>query len=196
MSLAAPTPRRSHIWARADSDWYQEPPWCAERLFDVEIFIGEVIDPACGGGNIIKAARARHLPAEGWDIVDRGFPETVMRDFLSDAIPPPRPQNFVFNPPFALAQPFTERAIELAKHKVATIFPTRRLNAAKWLQRLPLARVWLLTPRPSMPPGEMIQRGKRSGGGKVDFVWLVFERDYPGSPSLRWLNRDHKEPIA
>jgi hypothetical protein len=49
----------------------------------------------------------------------------------------------------------------------------------------------------TMPPGEMIQRGERPGGGKVDFAWLVFERDYPGSPSLRWLNRDqNKEPIT
>jgi hypothetical protein len=36
----------------------------------------------------------------------------------------------------------------------------------------------------------MIQRGEKPSGGKRDFCWLVFERDYPGSPSLRWLHRN------
>jgi hypothetical protein len=31
---------------------------------------------------------------------------------------------------------------------VAIIFPTARLNAARWLQDTPLRRIWLLTPRP------------------------------------------------
>jgi hypothetical protein len=75
MSLTAPTPLRSHIWARADFD------------------IGEVIDPACGGGNIVKAARASHLPAEGWDVVDRGFHGTVLRDFLDSSRTIPAPCN-------------------------------------------------------------------------------------------------------
>jgi hypothetical protein len=50
--------------------------------------------------------------------------------------------------------------------------------------------VWLLTPRPSMPPGEVIARGEKPGGGKTDFCWLVFDRTHSGPPELRWLHRD------
>jgi hypothetical protein len=190
MSLAALIARRSHIWPRSVTDWYVEPPWCSERLFESEIFIGEVIDPCCGMGRIVTAARAWHLPAQGWDIIDRGFRGTVICDFLSDLVP--APCNFVFNPPFVRAQAFTERAVELARHKTAILFPVVRLNAAGWLLSLPLARVWLLTPRSSMPPGETILRGEKPGGGKTDYCWLVFERDHPRSVSLRWLDRDRK----
>ena len=62
--------RRSYIWDRHPDDFYVEPSWFSERLFDAEIFVGEVIDPCCGSGNIVRSARARHLPAAGWDIGD------------------------------------------------------------------------------------------------------------------------------
>jgi hypothetical protein len=44
----------------------------------------------------------------------------------------------VTNPPFDMAKGFAIRALEFARHKVAIIFPTARLNAARWLQALPL----------------------------------------------------------
>jgi hypothetical protein len=53
-----------------------------------------------------------------------------------------------------------------------------------------LTRVYLLTPRPSMPPGQVILRGEEPGGGKQDFVWLVFSQQHKGPPELRWLHRD------
>ena len=74
--------------------------------------------------------------------------------------------------------------------EVAMICLTRRLNAAHWLQALPLRRIWLLTPRPSMPPGSVILRGEKPGGGKMDFCWIVFEQGYEGRPEIGWLHRD------
>ena len=47
-----------------------------------------------------------------------------------------------------------------------------------------------MTPRPSMPRGYVIARGEKPGGGKVDFTWLVFERDFDGRPEMDWLRRD------
>jgi hypothetical protein len=75
-------------------------------------------------------------------------------------------------------------------NKVALIWLARRLNAARWLQGTPLARVYLLTPRPSMPPGHVILAGEKLGGGKHDFCWLVFEHGHVGPPELRWLRRE------
>src|SRR5215831_5388216 len=109
--------RRSHIWDRHPDDFYVEPPWVSERLFDVEAFLGEVIDPCCGCGNIVKSARAHHLASQGSDIVDRGFPGTVVRDWLARC--DLRPCNVVANPPFALARPFAELAVERARYKAA-----------------------------------------------------------------------------
>jgi hypothetical protein len=44
-----------------------------------------------------------------------------------------------------------------------------------------------------MPPGEVIARGEKPGGGKTDFAWMVFDHSHIGPPELRWLHRDGGE---
>jgi hypothetical protein len=180
-------PRRSHIFDRDDDDFYVEPAWCSERLFAVEPFAGLIWDPAAGSGTIPRAARAAGLSNFASDIADHGC--GPCQDFLI-ASAPAEAFDVVTNPPFRLARAFVERALTLGARKTAVIFPTARLNAARWLEPLPFAKIYLLTPRPSMPPGEVIARGERPGGGRTDFAWLVFVHGHSGPPELRWLHRD------
>lgn len=192
MSLAEPRERKSHLWARHDRDHYVEEPWVSARLFDVERFVGSIYDPACGFGHIVESARRAGYISHGSDISYRGFGEEGI-DFLTAA---GGCDNIVTNSPFDIIRPFTEKALKIAERKVATIFPTRRLNAAgAWLQDLPLVQIWYLTPRPSMPPGhvyrELKAADKRPSGGTQDFCWLVFDkRSRAGRVEADWLHRD------
>jgi hypothetical protein len=179
--------RASHIWVRENADWYVEPQWVSFRLFDVEPFTGAIHDPAAGLGRIVAAAWAHGYPATGADIVDHrgGFPAA---DFLTTT---GSIDNIVCNPPFALAPQFAAHALTRVRYKVALLFPVARLNAAgKWLDNMPLHRVWLLTPRPSMPPGDVILRGENPKGGRSDFAWLVLDKAFPGTPTIDWLRRN------
>jgi hypothetical protein len=185
-------PRRSHIFAKAKDGWYVEPRWCSKRLFEVEKFSGTVYDPAVGQGNITTEARAAGYRVVGSDIVDRGHGLGKGMFFRADFLTvryDARGQSIVSNPPFDFVQEFCERALEIGAIKVAMIMLVRRLNAARWLHELPLRRVWLLTPRPSMPPGEWLAAGNVAGGGKQDFCWLSFEAGWRGRCELRWLER-------
>lgn len=182
-------PLKAHVWARAKDDWYVEPNWCSERLFAEERFEGGIYDPAAGMGRIVTSALKAGLQGYGSDLVDRGWDSTrTPHDFLAG--PDERHDNIVTNVPFNIARPFAMRALKLARHKVAMIFPVARLNAARWTQDTPLIRVWLLTPRPSMPPGRVIIAGEKPGGGKIDFCWLVWSREHVGYPELHRLHRD------
>ena len=98
--------------------------------------------------------------------------------------------NIVCNPPFDIFEQFANKALEIARRKVAMIWLVRRLNAARWLEQTPLVRVLLLTPRPSMPPGHTITAGKKPGGGTQDFCWLIWDHAHIGKPELGWLRRD------
>jgi hypothetical protein len=121
--------------------------------------------------------------------IDRGYSRfDGIVDFLHDELSPVT--NIVTNPPFQTCNAFVRRALEVATDKVAMIWLARRLNAARWLQVTPLARIYFLTPRPSMPPGQVILAGEKPGGGTQDFCWLVFEHGHVGAPELRWLYRD------
>lgn len=188
----------AHIWDRDPHGHYVEPTWCSARLFEKEHFgpAGSLVfDPACGWGRILQSAAAGYT-AVGADIVDRldhqmsGVSAFATGDFLK-CQPIPAVSGVVCNPPFDLIEAFCERALEIATFKVAMLVPLRRLPAAHWLERLPLETIWLLTPRPSMPPGSYIAAGHKPGGGQADFCWLVFRKDlFAWAPRLRWLHRD------
>jgi hypothetical protein len=190
---------KAHIFEREPHDHYVEPQWCSTRLFEAESFGApgaRVFDPACGWGRILRAAAAAGYTPIGSDIVDRlnrqgehiAFHKC---DFLKDS-PVRSPWSIVCNPPFDHVEGFCRHALEIAVFKVAMIFLLRRLPAARWLRRMPLESIYLLTPRPSMPPGPWIADGNNPGGGSQDFVWLVFNKRVAitGSPRVRWLCRD------
>jgi hypothetical protein len=195
--------RASHIFAKEPNGHYVEPAWCSARLFAVEDFgpkSGLIVDPACGWATILKSARsAGYRRVLGCDVVDR-LHWTEDRDKLPfyqhDFLNGDRPtkgaiQSIICNPPFDHVEEFCQRAVALAQHKVAMLILHRRLVAAHWLPRLPIESVYLLTPRPSMPPGEWIEAGNTPGGGTQDFCWLVFNvNKWPQEPALRWLHRD------
>ena len=208
-------PRFAHVFERDDDDWYVEEKWCSDRLFEEERFGGTILDPCCGAGRILYAARTNGLRAIGSDIVDRRahaaqlglhdlwktMPRDNFRlfDFLA-----PQPEetlewcrqatSIVTNPPFSKIKKMAKMALAMnGIAKIALLVPLRRLPAATWLEAMPLARVWLLTPRPSMPTGEHILAGGRVGGGTQDFCWLVFRRGCDQKlPLINWLHRDPK----
>jgi hypothetical protein len=146
----------------------------------------------------LQGARAAGYGVIGADIVDRRSDPNAFADFpfvvcnFLKHSPIRSTWSIVTNPPFDLIQPFCLHALDIAIHKVAVLTPLCRIVAAHWLQNLPLETVWLLTPRPSMPPGEYIAAGNTPGGGRPDHCWLIFNKQCPTSaqPKLRWLHRN------
>jgi hypothetical protein len=185
--------RNSHIFEKEEHEHYVESAWVGRRLFEVERFDGEVCDPCCGFGNMMEGARAAGLEIRAFDLVNRGYEHLWgTRDFLRSR---QQYRNFAFNPPFGLIREFTQHAIRLAERKVAVVFPAKRLNAAgAWLRELPLARIYFLTPRPSMPPGELyrelIAAGREPSGDTKDYAICLFIKNFEGEPVTRWLHRD------
>jgi len=194
--------KNSHIWERDTDDWYVEMPWVSRRLFETETFEGGILDPCCGLGNIVHSAWECGLDAIGSDIEQRAEGMMYGLDFLDGDYPAeiciPQAggecENIVGNPPFDFCEEFAKKAIAIAARKVAMIFPVRRLAAAsKWMGDTPLRKILYLTPRPSMPPGDVYQKllaeGKKPAGGKQDFCWVIWERGYTGAPETGWLRR-------
>lgn len=139
----------------------------------------------------------RGLSVYGSDIVDvrkadelqiKNIPFAV-RDFLKIDTTS-RFTSSVCNPPFDQIEAFCRRALEIVDFKVAMISPLPRLPAAHWLRSLPLKTVYLLSPRPSMPPAAYLEAGMKAQGGRPEFCWLVFEQGWTSAPSLKWLCRD------
>lgn len=186
---------RTH--ARHVEDWYIEPAWTVELLLAAEPFTGGIWDPACGSGTIVATAIACGLTAVGTDLVDRGFGSR--HDFLLDLAPLPfgGVANIVCNPPYRIADKFIERALRVAERKVAMLvqskFPYSQRRHALFTTHPP-ARLCFLSTRPSMPPGEKLLAGTlKPEGGKLDYLWMVWDRAHRGPTECRWLKRGAAE---
>lgn len=202
-------PKAAHSWKRDPDNWYVERPWCSERLFDVERFEGTIFDPFAGMGTIVKSARSRGLNARGFDLRDRGYAPLVTGGhdfFCKDALPGRWPvDNIVANPPYGnrpnplpgerrrLEEHALDLALDRVTGKVAFFLDSKWMNGAdrgQWLESKPLYRVYVLGPRPSCPPGHVLEAGGAAGNGTTDFAWFVFLRGFQGYPTLHFLRRD------
>lgn len=194
------SPLHAHLWDRHPDDWYVEPKWCSQRLFAVHPFFGAIHDPACGTGRIVQAARDHGYIAAGADKVNRSKIGAIdHRDFFANSAGGAF-DNIVSNPPFSLCDsqdglnyPFVQQCLAKARKQVALLLPSKWLSGDKrsrWLEQTPLFRVLHITPRPSMPPGPVIEAGIAPGGGKEDYAWLIWRIGYDSDPTVGWCRRD------
>lgn len=182
--------RNAPVYDRPADDWYVDPVWCTELLLKHERFVGEIYDPCAGGGNIVTACRAAGLPTKASDIAPKSD-GIVALDFLSYS---ERYQNIIFNPPYKDAERFIRHALSLATSKVAALvqqqFPFSQARHRLFTET-PVARLYLLSTRPSMPPGRLLQSGEiKAAGGKTDYLWIIWDHDHKGPPQSFWLKRE------
>jgi hypothetical protein len=190
---AAPKGQTRHPW-----DWYVEQEWVTHRLLDCAPIERNVtiLDPCCGGGNIVRALRDRGHEAYGMDLFDRGSPHFLgTHDFIGAerTLLEAHPQlSIIFNPPFScqdgmlrrgLAERFIRRALQVATCQVAALLPLKWLSSSGRVDLFtseataPIG-AWILTERPSMPPGDQIEALGDSAfdRGKVDYMWLLWDK--------------------
>lgn len=196
------TPVAAHKWPRHPDEWYVEEAWCDRRLFDVEpIPSGMVYDPCCGRGNVLDAAAAAGHFTLGADIADRGaaHPVTIGDAFDIDHAGAAGAA-LVSNPPYKRAPEVVERFVGLLAdghfEKVCLLLPATFFYAntrVEWNRAHPPARIWILCPRPSMPPGDYVEVGGKVGGGTKDFAWHVWTAEnllLGDKPTFDWLQRE------
>lgn len=190
-----PIRRESHIWERDPHDWYVEPQRATHQLLVAEFmeFGATIYDPACGQGNVVAAARACGFRAFGRDLVDRvsrlpgGPPPWFLgtEDFTGDAGVSADPDwSIVTNPPYfggRGAEDFIRRALAHTRKKtcvfVALPFVAGERRAAGLFREHPPHRIWIVTPRPSCPPGGVLASGLKAEGDRKDYCWLVWDAE-------------------
>ena len=179
---------RDSGYERNENDFYQEPPWATDALLAAERpFLGKVMDPCCGGGNIVlQIMRHKGVAVFGSDIVQRGTLQAYTLPFQASIVQL-KPDSIVSNPPYNQAQEFIDCALEHTTDRVCVLLRLAFLEGQKrrdWFKNVPLARVWVSSKRMSMPPGGTDVKAK---GGAIAYAWFVFEKGYQGAPVIGWL---------
>lgn len=186
-------------YAKSPFDWYVEQPWVTEALIAAEeradisvLNWGTIWDPACGMGNVLKTCSFFGAHIHATDIKFRGFAAKGLfyeldfvgnLDFVRSAAPKGR-YSIISNTPYSyekgILEAFIRRAMELDAEKVAYLMPIARQageNRQRLFEDFPPARIYVLSERPSMPPGTQIEAlgDKAYRRGKIDFMWVVWD---------------------
>jgi hypothetical protein len=164
---------------RPDDDFYQTPPYATRELLKRESLGGVTWEPACGDGAIAELLPGKVVAT---DLNDHGYGETGV-DFLMAWR---RVDNIVTNPPYILAQEFVERALLLARRKVAMLLKLAFLESQgryEFFNRTPLRTVYVFSKRLTMTRGNE----PVGSGGMIAFAWFVWEHGHTGNPELDWI---------
>ncbi|MGL5329458.1 MAG: NAD(P)-dependent oxidoreductase [Peptostreptococcaceae bacterium] len=180
---------------RVEDDYYATPSIATEMLLDEVKFYGNFLEPCVGGGHIADVIK-KYYPNEsvyGSDLVDRGYPNTLVADFLTCDFLGQEFDNIVTNPPYSLAQEFLEKGMEVIKDggKIAMFLKIQFLEGAKrreMFKQYPPKYIYTFSKRqnPWRNGSPVDERGK-PWASTMCFAWFVWEKGFQGEPIVRWL---------
>ncbi|QDU25877.1 Modification methylase DpnIIB [Anatilimnocola aggregata] len=173
---------------RKANDAYYTPLHAIDSLFAREAFHGLTVEPACGDGRIVGRLQAIGCEAfgiditQGVDFLTHSFVDFVTQNFGEREI-----TNFATNPPWGKKTEFIERALSLAKCKVAMLLPLTGLTSIERIEHLsnpefPLKCLYIFRKAVQFDEGRT-----DNGNGMLYCAWFVWERGYVGKPFIDWI---------
>lgn len=175
---------------RHAADFYATPAWCVRALLaEVPIPSGLWLEPCAGEGDIIAASghkdwHAVELREECREKLNESCQRLAIGNFLT--MPNPTPGGYaaiVTNPPYALAEEFIRKSIQIAP-VVAMLLRLNWLGSQKrvaFLREYPPS-VYVLPRRPSFTGG---------GTDACEYAWFVWRKYWAGNPEIRVLNPEN-----
>ena len=171
-------------------DYYATDPRAVELLLEKEKFSPQIWENAVGGGHIADVLKQHGYKVKCSDIIDRGYPDTKVIDFLYYTPNEEMDLDIITNPPYRFAKQFVERSLECisAGHKVAMFLKLQFLEGKerrKLFDVSPPRTVYVSSSRLYCAPNGVFGADQSSA---VAYAWFVWEKGYKGKPEIDWIN--------
>lgn len=186
----------NHVAAtRQDDDFYTTDPVAVEALLtklqELKISVPTtIIETSVGAGHIAHVFERYGCEVEAYDIVDRGYPGTIVQDFLSlDRLRCKAEKMFVQNPPYKQALEFIKRSLDfcLPGEYVCALLKIQFLESIKryeFFKSAPPKYVVVFSARTVC-----LKEGKeRQYSSAMCFAWFIWQKGYTGMPMITWCN--------
>lgn len=190
---------------RVEHDFYATDPVAVEKLLlQYSINGTEILEPCVGNGNIANALQDFYnhsLNITGIDIVDRGYPNTIVHDFLTwetdrkfDCI--------ITNPPFSLAKEFVEKSMDLLNEgsieedgypngQLIMFLKIQFLEGEKrkeLFDKYPPKYIYVFRNRmATWNSGQPLDPNGKRWATTMCHAWFVWEKGSKTEPIVRWL---------
>lgn len=178
---------------REEHDYYATNPLAVELLCEIEMFSKDILEPCAGEGHISKVLESHGYNVESTDLIDRGYGKGGV-DFLT--CNQPINKDIITNPPYSKAQEFVEHAMELITdgHKVAMFLKLSFLEGQsrrQMFEKYPPKTVWVSSSRLGCAKNgefKIGRDGKPTIASAVAYAWFIWEKEFNGSPTIKWFN--------
>lgn len=181
-------------YERAKNDFYATDPQSVKDLLEVADIDGEhFYEPCVGQGHIADVIKEYFPSAKvlGTDLIDRGYPDTIVRDFINDDFDM-NTDWIITNPPYKYAKEFIDRSLQIANKGVAMFLKIQFLEGQarkEWFKKNPPRYVYVFSKRQDpWRDGESLnpKTGKK-WGSTMCFAWFVWEKGFNGDTIVKWI---------
>ena len=186
-SIFTPLGASNHsLSEREEHDYYATDPTAIDDLLSVETFSKNIWECAVGEGHLAKRLEEHGYTVECTDIVDRGYPDTEIVDFLKEKYD--FDGDIITNPPYKYCTEFILNALDSIAdgHKVAMFLKLQTLEGQKRYDEIyskyPPKTVYVFVKRKKCFMNG-VDDGKNSA---VCYPWLVWVKGDPNCTELRW----------
>ena len=171
---------------RQSEDYYATEPKAVQELLAVESFSDTILEPCVGGGHIAEVLKQNGHKVIAQDIIDRGYPGTIIRDFLTQLV---NYNDIISNPPYVMAREFCEHALDISPEgvKVAMFLKLTFLESQErkaFFQKYPIKYLYVFSKRMNCAKNGEFDKYQSNA---VAYGWYIWEKGYNGEPVIRWI---------
>ena len=178
------------------NDYYATQPKAVKLLLDNERFSDIVWEPACGGGHVADVLKEYGYNVKVSDLIDRGYSETEVIDFLSITGNNTNSYDIITNPPYKYAKEFVEKSLEVSVDgtKIAMFLKLQFLEGQARKELFltnPPKVVYVSSSRLGCAKNGDFKTGKNGElmiESAVAYAWFVWEKGFNGDTIIKWIN--------
>ena len=180
---------------RVEYDFYVTNPKAVEMLLEKYQFNenGNWLECCVGQGHISKVIENKfNCKVDGIDIVDRGYPNTIVSDYLTWETDT-KYDNIISNPPYSFGKEFVDKSIELLNDngKLAMFLKVQFLEGSKrkdLFEKYPPKYIYVFRNRmATWNNGEPLDPNGKRWATTMCHAWFIWEKGSKTEPIVRWL---------
>lgn len=181
------------IHEREENDYYATDPIALVKLLEKERFNHYVWECAVGGGHLANVLKQKGYDVKCSDIIDRGYPQTEIADFLLwERNKAEINRDIITNPPYSKALDFVSHALKESMNgiKIAMLLKLQFLEGKKrrtFFKESPPKKIYVFSERIDCAKNGDFENLKKHGGGAVCYAWFIWENGWYGSPQIDWI---------
>lgn len=182
---------------RVKNDYYATNPKAVKMLLsNYEFKAQTILEPCVGGGHIVDAINNffdNQKEITALDIVDRGYPNTIVQDFLTWETDK-KFDGIITNPPFSFAKEFIEKSMSLLTDngQMAMFLKIQFLEGAKrkeFFEKYPPKFIYVFRNRMATwnSGNEFDPNTGKRWATTMCHAWFIWEKGSKTEPIIRWL---------